>query len=316
VKQHPHPSIHRFAALALGAGVALSAGCATTGNPKDPLEGFNRAMFAVNEGMDKVAFKPIAQGYDAVVPLPGKTALSNFFSNLADPWIAVNNLAQGKAWEAFTDAGRFLINSTVGILGAFDVASEIGLEKHEEDFGQTLGRWGVGDGPFIELPFFGPRTTRDAVAQIADSYADPLYYAVDEVSTRNILYGTRFTSNRAQLLPADKTIEEAALDKYAYIRDGYLQRRRSLIYDGRPPREKDDGAALEPDSKLGGETNLMAATQPASVTSRAPTGVKPLASQEINHSAPSGVDSEGAAASAAQAAGARPRPANNPSSLP
>lgn len=234
----------RLTALALAAAV-LIAGCATTGSPKDPLEGFNRAMFAVNEGLDKVAIKPLAQGYDFVLPLPVKTMISNFFGNLQDPWIAANNLLQGKPGQALSDAGRFVINSSVGILGAFDVASELGIEKHEEDFGQTVARWGVGDGAYLVLPFFGPRTFRDALTLIVDGYADPVYYLTDDIPTRNILYGVRVVSNRASVLPADKTIEEAAIDKYAYIRDAYLQRRRNLIFDGRPPREKEEDAATD-----------------------------------------------------------------------
>lgn len=236
-------NLTRLAPAALACAGLLLGGCATQGNPKDPLEGFNRAMFAVNEGLDKVVIKPVAQGYDFVMPLPGRTVVSNFFSNLADPWIAVNNLLQAKPGQAFSDAGRFLVNSTVGIGGAFDIATELGLEKHEEDLGQTLGRWGVGEGPFIVLPFFGGRTTRDAITMIGDGYADPLRY-LDDVSTRNILLATRVVNARAQLLPADKTIEEAALDKYSYVRDGYLQRRRNLVHDGNPPRLKDEGADL------------------------------------------------------------------------
>lgn len=235
-----------FGLLTLACATLLLGGCATQGNPKDPLEGFNRAMFAVNEGVDKVVIKPVAQGYDWVVPLPGKTVVGNFFSNLADPWIALNNLLQAKPGQALSDAGRFLINSSVGIGGAFDIASELGLEKHEEDLGQTLGRWGVGDGPYIVLPLLGGRTTRDAIALIGDGYGDPLYYMVDDVPTRNIVLATRLISNRAQLLPVEKTIDEAALDKYAYLRDAYLQRRRSLIYDGSPPRIRDDDAAIPP----------------------------------------------------------------------
>ncbi len=235
----------------------LLGGCATQGNPKDPLEGVNRAMFSVNEGLDKVLFKPVAQGYDFVVPLPGKTVVSNFFSNLTDPWIAVNNLLQAKPGQAFSDVGRFVINSTVGIGGAFDIASELGLDKHEEDLGQTLGRWGVGDGPYIVLPLLGGRTTRDAIALIGDGYGGPLYYMVDDAATRNILLGVRVVSNRAQLLPVEKTIEEAALDKYSYLRDAYLQRRRSLIFDGNPPRIKDEDAALPPAAPLAWQANPM-----------------------------------------------------------
>lgn len=214
----------------------LLGGCATSGNPKDPIEGFNRAMFAFNEGLDKAIIKPVAQGYDAVLPTPVRTGVTNFFGNIADLFIGVNNLLQGKPDQAVSDLGRVLINSTVGILGLFDVASEAGLEKHEEDFGQTFGRWGVATGAYVVLPFFGSRTVRDTAGLVLDVAADPVAN-VDHVATRNALLVLRVVDTRADLLPADKVIEEAALDKYTYIRDGYLQRRRSLVHDGNPPRE-------------------------------------------------------------------------------
>lgn len=219
--------------------VGLLGGCATSGSPKDPIEGFNRAMFSFNEGLDTVIIKPVAQGYDAALPTPVKTGVTNFFGNIADVFIAVNNLLQGKVPEAFSDAGRVLVNSTVGILGVFDWATDMGLEKHDEDFGQTFGRWGVGNGAYVVVPFFGPRTVRDTVGLVLDVKADPVAN-VDHVPTRNTLLAVRIVSDRATLLPADKVIEEAALDKYSYIRDGYLQRRRNLIHDGNPPREIED----------------------------------------------------------------------------
>jgi phospholipid-binding lipoprotein MlaA len=225
-------------ALLAAALAGMLGGCATSGNPKDPVEGFNRAMFAFNEGLDTVLIKPVAKGYDAVLPTPVRTGVTNFFGNIADLFIGVNNLLQGKPGQAASDIGRVLINSTVGILGIFDVATEAGLEKHEEDFGQTFGRWGVGDGAYVVLPFFGPRTVRDTVGLVLDIKADPVAN-VDDVSTRNWLLALRIVDTRADLLPADKVIEEAALDKYSYIRDGYLQRRRNLIHDGNPPREQD-----------------------------------------------------------------------------
>lgn len=225
----------------IAAGCALLlAGCAGS-NPKDPLEGYNRAMFAFNEGVDKFAVKPLAQGYEAVVPLPGRTGIGNFFGNVGDLWIGANNLFQGKPAAAASDLGRVLINSTLGIGGLFDIATEVGLEKHEEDFGQTLGRWGVGNGAYIVWPIIGGRTARDSLGLGFDLFADPVGY-LNYVRVRNSLYGTRFVDTRASLLPADKAIEEASLDKYAYIRDAYLQRRRSLIYDGRPPRLDEDAA--------------------------------------------------------------------------
>lgn len=232
--------VRRIAMLAAVAGMAsLLGGCATSGNPKDPIEGFNRAMFSFNEGLDSVIIKPVAQGYEAVLPTPVRTGVTNFFGNIADVFIAVNNLLQGKVPEAFSDAGRVVVNSTVGILGVIDWATDMGLEKHDEDFGQTFGRWGVGNGPFVVIPFFGPRTARDTVGLVLDVNADPVAQ-VDHVPTRNTLLALRIASDRAALLPADKVIEEAALDKYSYIRDGYLQRRRNLVHDGNAPRETED----------------------------------------------------------------------------
>ncbi|MDI6751046.1 MAG: VacJ family lipoprotein [Rhodocyclaceae bacterium] len=233
----PTTNLTRFRKL-LGVAVVagLLTGCATSGNPKDPIEGFNRAMFAFNDGLDTVLIKPVAKGYDAVLPAPVRTGVTNFFGNIADLFIGVNNLLQGKPDQALSDFGRVVINSTIGILGLFDVATEAGLEKHEEDFGQTFGRWGVGDGAYVVIPFFGPRTVRDTVGLVLDVKADPVANLSD-VATRNSLLALRVIDNRADLLPADKVIEEAALDKYSYIRDGYLQRRRNLIHDGNPPRD-------------------------------------------------------------------------------
>lgn len=232
-------TLNRFKTTLLALALSgLLGGCATSGNPKDPVEGFNRAMFAFNEGLDTVLIKPVAQGYDAALPVPVKTGVTNFFGNIADLFIGVNNLLQGKPDQALSDLGRVAINSTIGILGLFDVATEAGLEKHEEDFGQTFGRWGMGDGAYVVIPVFGPRTVRDTAGLILDVAVDPIG-DIDHVPTRNSLAALRLIDTRADLLPADKVIEEAALDKYAYVRDGYLQRRRNLVHDGNPPRQDD-----------------------------------------------------------------------------
>ncbi len=213
----------------------LSACATTANNAKDPYEGFNRMMFSVNEGLDVVA-KPIAQGYDAAAPLPVKAAVGNFFDNISDVWTALNNLLQGKVEQAVSDVGRVLVNTTVGIGGVFDVASDMGLQKHSEDLGQTLGKWGVGDGPYFFWPLIGPRTARDTLGWGVDIYADPVR-RLKNVALRNSLAGTRLVDTRASLLASDKVVEEAAFDKYTYIRDAYLQHRRSEIYDGNWPRE-------------------------------------------------------------------------------
>lgn len=226
----------RLFSVAFASVVALGlSGCATTAdNPKDPYEGFNRAMFKVNEGID-MALKPVAQGYDAAAPLPVKAGVGNFFGNISDVWTSVNNFLQGKGGDGLSDAGRVLINTTIGIGGVFDVASEMGLEKHAEDFGQTLGKWGVGDGPYFYWPIIGPRTTRDTFGFAVDSYVDPVA-RVHDVPLRNSLLGVRLIDKRASLLPSDKVVEQAAFDKYNYIRDAYLQNRRSEISDGNVSR--------------------------------------------------------------------------------
>jgi len=226
----------RLVTMALALGVL--GGCATSASKKDPAEGFNRAVFAFNEGLDTVLIRPVAKGYDMAMPLPARTGVSNFFGNIADIFIGVNNLLQGKGSQAASDEGRFLINSTVGILGFFDVASEMGMDKHNEDFGQTFGRWGAGPGAYVVLPFFGPRDVRDTGGLVLDLATDPIGY-VTNIRVRNSLVGVRVINDRAALLPADKVIEEAALDKYSYLRDAYLQRRQSLVYDGNPPPDTD-----------------------------------------------------------------------------
>ncbi len=229
----------RFGMFALATALLAGlSGCASTANnPKDPIEGFNRAMFSFNDGLDKAIIKPVAQGYDYVLPQPVQTGVDNFFGNIADVFIAVNNLLQGKPADAASDAGRFLLNTTIGVLGVFDVATPAGLEKHDEDFGQTFGRWGVGEGAYVVWPIIGSRTVRDTAGYVVDVAVDPVWN-VDHVPTRNTLAVLRLVDTRASLLPAEKVIDDAALDKYTYMRDAYLQRRKSLVYDGNPPREK------------------------------------------------------------------------------
>jgi phospholipid-binding lipoprotein MlaA len=213
------------------------AGCAgTPRNPDDPWEGFNRATFSFNEGLDRYFLKPVAQGYDAVTPTPVRAGIGNFFANIEDLWIGINNLLQGKPGQAASDAGRFLVNSTVGVFGLIDVATPMGLDKHNEDFGQTLAVWGVGDGPYVVLPVFGPRNLRDSAGLGVDMYFDQLE-EVNPVSARNVLFGARVIDKRASFLPAEQVLDQAALDKYSYLRSAYQQRRRNLVYDGRPPRE-------------------------------------------------------------------------------
>jgi len=237
------PSLPRLAPLlrpflCAGLVVAIAAGCASRpANPDDPLEGYNRAMFDFNERVDKAVIKPVAVAYDAVAPLPVRSGIGNFFGNLGDLWISGNNLLQGKLSDGLSDVTRVLVNSTVGILGLFDVATEIGLAKHDEDFGQTLGRWGVGEGPYFVAPLFGPRTIRDAAALPLDLYFDSVW-GVNHVP-RNALTALRVIDTRARLLGVDRTLEEGTLDKYAFARDFYLRQRRYKVHDGHPPADDD-----------------------------------------------------------------------------
>ncbi|WP_153162383.1 VacJ family lipoprotein [Zoogloea sp. 1C4] len=228
----------RRGALALLLALGLSACAGTGGHPKDPLEPLNRATFSFNETADRYVMRPVAQVYD-LAPLPVKVGVGNFFGNLGDFWIGVNNLLQGKFVDGLSDGGRLLINSTIGIFGIFDIATEMGLEKHDEDLGQTLGRWGVGDGPYLVLPLLGPSNLRDTVGLVGDLNVDPIW-GVEDIGERNRLTALRFINRRAQLLGADTTADQAALDKYGYMRSFYIQYRRSQVYDGRPPREKDE----------------------------------------------------------------------------
>ena len=228
-----HHIKHYLAILA----VILLSGCATTGNhPQDPFEGFNRAMFQVHEGVDMVLLKPVAKAYDTVTPDLVQTGVTNFFSNISDVWIAVNNLLQGKIQAAASDVARVLVNSTIGVGGVLDVASKLELEKHSADFGETLAVWGVGEGPYLFIPILGPRTTRDTFGAIVDSQADPVLH-LEDVEVRNSLLGLRAVNARANLFPAEKVLDEAAIDKYNYLRDAYLKARRYEVYDGNPPKE-------------------------------------------------------------------------------
>ncbi len=177
--KHVTGYLRRALGALMVAGALGVAGPAAAGdNPHDPYEGFNRAMFAVNEGLDMVLFKPIAQGYDAALPLPAQAGISSFFDNLLEIQNALNNLLQGKGGDAAIDLGRLLVNSTVGIFGLFDVASELGLEHHREDFGQTLAVWGWAESDFLFWPILGPRTVRDTGGWVVDAYTDPTWYTL------------------------------------------------------------------------------------------------------------------------------------------
>lgn len=206
---------------------SLLAGCASTGNP-DPLEPFNRKVHAFNDGLDRIVLKPLATGYTRVTPDPVENSIHNFFLNLEAPTVIINQFLQGKPRSGLRDTARFLTNTTIGLVGLFDVATRLGLERHEEDFGQTFGTWGIGRGTFIVVPFFGPTTVRDGVGSIAGIFTSPTYY-VDNDAARWSLRGVGLIDTRAQLLDAEKLVSG---DRYLFIRDAYLQRRQYLTRDG------------------------------------------------------------------------------------
>ena len=229
----------RAAVLCGAVSLLLLGGCASTGNPRDPLEPLNRSIYQFNDGVDKALMKPAAEFYRFALPQFMRTGISNFFSNLNDVIVALNNLLQGKLTKAASDVGRILINTTFGALGVYDAATEAGLEKNNEDFGQTLGYWGIGDGPYLVLPLLGPSSARDAVGWFGDYYMWPIGYVESDL-TRNLLIAVRFVAGRADLLEASRILETAALDPYEFVRDAFLQRRRNLVYDGKPPPDDDD----------------------------------------------------------------------------
>jgi phospholipid-binding lipoprotein MlaA len=237
--------LQKVALLVLAGGLAACAsippGAGT--NPADPWEVYNRHMFDVNDRVDRAVFKPVAQAYEAVLPQDVRVCVNNMFLNLLEPVNAINNLLQGKPSEAMSDLCRLAVNSTVGLFGCFDVAAKAGAPRSNEDFGQTLGRWGLQPGPYFVLPLLGPSSVRDTFGRLFDFLGtDPLWY-IQDIPVRNSLVGVRLVDTRASLLPAEKVLEAAALDRYQFVRDAYLQLRRNLVYDGNPPR------LLDPDDE-------------------------------------------------------------------
>lgn len=212
-------------------------GCASTGDPRDPFESYNRAVFTFNDKVDEVAVKPAAEAYRATLPRFMQTGISNFFGNLGDVWTAANNYMQGKFEDGVNDTMRVAVNSTLGIFGVLDIATEAGLPKHSEDFGQTLGKWGVQSGPYFVLPLLGPSTVRDSLVTPLDLAADGWSYVSSQPWTA-VGTVTRVVDLRSRALDASNLLEEAALDRYVFVRDAYLQRRESRVYDGEVPSSK------------------------------------------------------------------------------
>ena len=304
-----------------GALVALAlSGCATTGanaqpaNPKDPWEGFNRGVFAFNDDLDKYALKPVAKGYEKVVPSPIRTGVHNFFGNISDVWSTANQLLQGKFGNTATMTMRVLTNTFMGLGGLLDPASEMGLERKAEDLGQTLGWYGVPPGPYVVLPLFGPSDVRDAVALPGDQYVGaPLLFAA-----RNDRIGMallNIVDARASLLSASDMLDEIALDRYTFLRDAYITRRRSLVYDGNPPEEPEDPDELEPRGAPSPGTAASAATAaPAATGASAPAAgastPEPAPAQGVRAPAPA------PSASAAQTKAQAPAEPSQPSLPP
>jgi phospholipid-binding lipoprotein MlaA len=239
---HPPPRI--VAALLLTPAVLLS-GCATgtQRDPADPLEPLNRATFRFNDTLDRHIAQPVARTYNRTVPRFVRTGVDNFFSNLGDVPVMLNDFAQLRLMDGMNDLMRVAVNSTFGLLGVLDIATPAGIAKRNQDFGLTLGHYGVPAGPYLVLPLFGPSTFRDAAGFGVDQYASPITYA--KPALRNTLWGVDFVSTRARYLNATNLLEQAALDRYLFVRDAYLGRRRTQLDAGKetplPDYNKDDG---------------------------------------------------------------------------
>ena len=264
------------AALAVAAALA---GCQTIregrggpGQKLDPWENWNRKVFKFNEDVDHAFLIPVATAYTDVVPQPVRRSVSNFFNNFADAWSAINNMLQGKIALGFEDATRVGTNTLFGLFGILDVASEMGLEHHYEDFGQTLGRWGVGAGAYVVLPILGPSSVRDAVALPVDWQATPTAF-FDETSAKIGMTVLQILNTRSALLGATRVIDDISLDKYTFVRDAYLQRRRSLVFDGdvpETPSPPDEAASAAAGAAEGNPAPPAAAT-PASAPPAPPS---------------------------------------------
>jgi phospholipid-binding lipoprotein MlaA len=282
--------------------MAALTGCATVQTPtkEDPLEGFNRTMFTFNDKVDQYALKPIAKGYVFVTPQPVRDSVTNFFSNIGDVYIAANNLLQLKIADGVSDIFRIVINTIFGVGGLFDVATLAKLPKHDNDLGLTLGHYGVREGPYLVLPLFGPSTVRDAVGYIGNYYVNPLTYVrPDSVSWA--LYGLNVVSTRANLLSASDVLEGAALDKYSFVRNAYLQRRKYLLSGGSSGSLPDYGETPPPNYE-GAENGAEA---PAAASAPAPGAAAPSAAAPNGASAPA-VPSAAVPAPGSTAIGASP----------
>lgn len=278
MKTAPRAWLRAAQTIVLAATVLSLAGCATIRQttPRDPLEALNRPIWEFNDGLDAVVLKPIATVYREAVPPLVRTGVSNFFGNLSDAWSFVNSALQFKLQNATENLARVQINTLFGVLGIFDVASEFNIERHTEDFGQTLGHWGVPAGPYLMLPVFGPSTLRDTLAMPVDRRLD-LAQRISNVDLRNSVVALRVVDRRSNLLRVGNVLEEAALDRYSFTRDAYLQRRRAEIFE----RDGDPRADL-PEERPGrprgaGEPAAGAAAPDAAGAPAAPAASAPAA---------------------------------------
>ena len=244
----------RFTCAATALACLTLIGCAaqpvTQRDPRDPFERFNRATYAFNDAVDRTVAKPVARTYRRITPRVVQTGVSNFMDNIGYPVVIANDLLQGKLKAALRDTGRLLLNTTLGVGGLFDPATAAGLHENDEDFGQTLGVWGVRSGPYLVLPFLGPSTVRDAFGSVADQFADPRTYIENETVEWSIQI-LRVIDRRARLLDAEAALA-GAFDRYALIRNAYLQRRRYLVTDGEVPEDPADEEWLEEAEKEAG----------------------------------------------------------------
>lgn len=236
------PTIWRDRVVRMGLVVVVLAlqACATVGspNPRDPMESWNRGVFGFNDTLDAAVIKPVARTYRDLAPHWVRSGVGNFFNNLEDWWSGVNNALQLRPRDTVDSFGRVVINTTIGLGGLIDVASDMGLERHPANFGLTLGRWGVGSGPFVVIPFLGSSTLRDTLAMAVDVNGN-LVNRMDDVKRRDLMTIVNLIDTRANYLKAGEVVEEAALDKYSFTRDAFLQRRRNQVYDGNPPEEEE-----------------------------------------------------------------------------
>ncbi len=285
-------SLRSVALVAAAQLLLVLAGCSTIdaarggpGQRLDPWEKWNRKVFNFNEDVDRTVLKPVATGYTEVVPQSLRRGVSNFFSNFADAWSAINNIAQGKISTGLEDATRVGANTLFGLGGILDVASEMGLDRHYEDFGQTLGRYGIGAGAYVVLPILGPSTVRDAAALPVDRLASPPAF-FNGTGTVIGLTTLQIINTRAGLLGATRVIDDIALDKYTFVRDAYLQRRRSLIFDGDAPDAPApvDGSASDAASAVG--TNLAAPAPASAPSTSASASARSASAPSASASAP------------------------------